>query len=149
MKRRALPLLYCVMLLSLGLSACNADFMTASSPDRTVTPTLLPPYIQTPQAAQADAQATLAFGEAQKAQMDITATALAVERAVLNLQLTQAAATEAYFTSQTEAANRAATSTAEFVHQQQTEQARQTADAAATIEAARIATQNAETHATE
>jgi hypothetical protein len=129
-----------------AFASCNQnppDFVTQinnpNAPTRTAT--LIPAYIATAQFAEAGAQATQSAGRGQMVQMDVTATALAIQREAISLQLTQAAATAEYFQSQTaEAAKQtqaAQTSVAatEFTHATETRQAyfdneTKTADAA-------------------
>jgi len=84
--------------------------------------TLIPAYISTAQLAEAAAQATQSAGRGQMAQMDVTATALSIEREVVSLQMTQAAATREHFQIETAAAL-AATQTAETVARQATQAA--------------------------
>jgi len=80
--------------------------------------TLLSSFVLTPQHAQANAQSTIAAGQAVRSDLDITATALALQGLQANQratkvssQITQAAATENAFIRQTEvASNTTATS---------------------------------------
>ena len=106
MKRKLLFILPLIVL----LSSC-ASYATAANSLATplLSGTLFPSFALTPQFAQANAQATISAGEAVRSDLDITATALAIQGIEANqratevaIQITQAAATEDAFVYQTE-----------------------------------------------
>ncbi len=110
-------------LLTILVSSCASyvDGAPSLSTPRTIpSATLLSPFILTPQHAQANAQSTIAAGQAVRSDLDITATALALQGLQANLRatevssrITQAAATENAFIRQTRvASNTTATSQA-------------------------------------
>lgn len=82
----------------LALVACGTVTPVATQPIPTPSASLLPPYIATAQNAQAEAQATIAAGQGQMAELAVRATEVA-------LNLTLAAATEQAFARQTEQAH--------------------------------------------
>jgi hypothetical protein len=105
-----------VALLALGLltlAACGPDAgQMGMVVPFTPSATLIPEFIATPQAAQAAAQATLFYGQAEFIHLDRTATALSIGREAVALELTRAAATDWHFATQTQGA-RDATGTAQ------------------------------------
>jgi len=96
------------------LSSC-ASYADENNPLATPLPsaTLLPSFALTPQVAQANAQATISAGQAMRSDLDITATALAIQGIEANqratevaIQVTQAMATSEAFIQQTEISSR-------------------------------------------
>lgn len=130
--------------LALALAACGSAPLVSTVPVVTPPASLLPPYLATAQNAQADAQATIAAGQGQMAELAVRATEVA-------LNLTLAAATEQAFVRQTEQAQ-ALTATAVQSAANATATASQESSSATykaqTQTAASVATQTAEALAT-
>lgn len=140
--------LFAILLIALFalLAACGAGAggTMLSTPNFTSTPTLLAPYDATVQNAQANAQSTMAAGEAMSSNMAVTATALSFQSTEVSMQITMAASTQQYFAGQTATAgyeyNATQTQVAAFYQGTQTAAASQVA---ATQTAARVSTADA------
>ena len=113
MKTMKSPYFFLILSLLVFLTACAsyAD-VPSHTPHAIPSATLLSPFILTPQHAQANAQSTIAAGQAVRSDLDITATALSLQGIQANqratevaIQITHAAATSDVFVQQTEIAS--------------------------------------------
>ena len=110
---------FLILLPLILLTACASYTDTPSSTPRAIpSATLLSPFILTPQHAQANAQSTIAAGEAVRSDLDITATALSLQEIQANqratevsIQVAQAAATSQALMRQTEVSAQATATT--------------------------------------
>jgi hypothetical protein len=87
--------LFILLLVPFLLSACADLPAISQQPGQTISATLIPSFISTPQAAQAAALATIARAQGEQANIALTAT-------IVSMQMTRAVATDQHFTRQTE-----------------------------------------------
>ncbi len=131
-----------------SVSASIPGYSEAHTPTPAVTATLLPPFVATAQNAQAGAQATIAAAEAAQAQAQLDQAYLMVTQTAISLAQTSAAATEQYFTRQTEQAQAGTATAVKAADDATATAARQTADASATAFSAAQTAQSATSTAT-